>query len=155
MKKRSIILCDNIIQTLKRPGFWLSDIFFFYSRKASLSSSPSSSPISSARIPTRGPTHSPSATPPGSPSIQNNPWRSRLHTIKNSFLGSPRFHRRKLQGIPYGNHGNGYYVEVVPPLLTGTGLWWLLDAAAVWRLTMAGLLWQRVVSLSYLAYGLS
>lgn len=67
------------------------------SRKASLSSSPSSSPISSARIPTRGPTHSPSATPPGSPSIQNNPWRSRLHTIKNSFLGSPRFHRRKLQ----------------------------------------------------------
>lgn len=67
------------------------------SRKASLSSSPSSSPISSARIPARGPTHSPSATPPGSPSIQNNPWRSRLHTIKNSFLGSPRFHRRKLQ----------------------------------------------------------
>lgn len=94
----------------------------FYSRKASLSSSPSSSPISSARIPARGPTHSPSATPPGSPSIQNNPWRSRLHTIKNSFLGSPRFHRRKLQGIPYGNHGNGYYVEVAPPLLTGTCL---------------------------------
>ncbi|XP_055998144.1 serine/threonine-protein kinase BRSK2-like isoform X5 [Ostrea edulis] len=67
------------------------------SRKASLSSSPSSSPISSVRIPARGPTHSPSATPPGSPAIQNNPWRSRLHTIKNSFLGSPRFHRRKLQ----------------------------------------------------------
>ncbi|XP_055998142.1 serine/threonine-protein kinase BRSK2-like isoform X3 [Ostrea edulis] len=66
-------------------------------RKASLSSSPSSSPISSVRIPARGPTHSPSATPPGSPAIQNNPWRSRLHTIKNSFLGSPRFHRRKLQ----------------------------------------------------------
>ena len=36
-------------------------------------------------------------TPPGSP----NPWRTRLTTtIKNSFLGSPRFHRRKLlQGI--------------------------------------------------------
>ena len=32
-------------------------------------------------------------TPPGSP----NPWRTRLTTtIKNSFLGSPRFHRRKL-----------------------------------------------------------
>ncbi|XP_055998141.1 serine/threonine-protein kinase BRSK2-like isoform X2 [Ostrea edulis] len=87
-------------------------------RKASLSSSPSSSPISSVRIPARGPTHSPSATPPGSPAIQNNPWRSRLHTIKNSFLGSPRFHRRKLQGIPYGNHGNGYCKEVPPPLLT-------------------------------------
>ncbi|XP_061167158.1 serine/threonine kinase SAD-1-like isoform X4 [Saccostrea echinata] len=88
------------------------------SRKASLSSSPSSSPISSVRIPARGPTHSPSATPPGSPSIQNNPWRSRLHTIKNSLMGSPRFHRRKLQGIPYGNHGNGYYKEVASPLLT-------------------------------------
>lgn len=25
-------------------------------------------------------------------------WKSRLNTIKNSFLGSPRFHRRKLQG---------------------------------------------------------
>jgi hypothetical protein len=37
------------------------------------------------------------STPPGSP----NPWRTRLTTtIKNSFLGSPRFHRRKLlQGI--------------------------------------------------------
>lgn len=36
-------------------------------------------------------------TPPGSP----NPWRTRLTTtIKNSFLGSPRFHRRKLlQGL--------------------------------------------------------
>ncbi|XP_046460817.1 serine/threonine-protein kinase BRSK2-like [Daphnia pulex] len=33
------------------------------------------------------------STPPGSP----NPWRTRLTTtIKNSFLGSPRFHRRKL-----------------------------------------------------------
>ncbi|RZF48750.1 hypothetical protein LSTR_LSTR013834 [Laodelphax striatellus] len=27
----------------------------------------------------------------------SNHWRSRLTTIKNSFLGSPRFHRRKLQ----------------------------------------------------------
>ena len=35
-------------------------------------------------------------TPPGSPSAQH--WKSRLNTIKNSFLGSPRFHRRKLQG---------------------------------------------------------
>ncbi|CAL8322031.1 unnamed protein product, partial [Gadus morhua 'NCC'] len=25
------------------------------------------------------------------------PWRTRLNSIKNSFLGSPRFHRRKLQ----------------------------------------------------------
>ena len=76
----------------------------FYRRKASLSSgSPNGSPVSSPKH-TRGtptPTHSPSATPPTSPSIQTTPWKSRLHSIKNSFLGSPRFHRRKLQGIPY------------------------------------------------------
>ena len=49
------------------------------------------------------PTHSPSATPPSSPGVVGStPWKSRLHTIKNSFLGSPRFHRRKMQGIPYG-----------------------------------------------------
>ncbi|KAJ9589453.1 hypothetical protein L9F63_017356, partial [Diploptera punctata] len=38
-------------------------------------------------------------TPPGSPhtSTTGHHWRSRLTTIKNSFLGSPRFHRRKLQ----------------------------------------------------------
>ncbi|XP_060533342.1 serine/threonine kinase SAD-1 isoform X3 [Cylas formicarius] len=38
-------------------------------------------------------------TPPGSPHLTatSHHWRSRLTTIKNSFLGSPRFHRRKLQ----------------------------------------------------------
>ncbi|XP_050312319.1 serine/threonine-protein kinase BRSK2 isoform X2 [Anthonomus grandis grandis] len=38
-------------------------------------------------------------TPPGSPHLSSTShhWRSRLTTIKNSFLGSPRFHRRKLQ----------------------------------------------------------
>lgn len=39
-------------------------------------------------------------TPPGSPHASttgSHHWRSRLTTIKNSFLGSPRFHRRKLQ----------------------------------------------------------
>ncbi|XP_031778102.1 serine/threonine-protein kinase BRSK2 isoform X2 [Nasonia vitripennis] len=41
-------------------------------------------------------------TPPGSPHTTATSsggvhhWRSRLNTIKNSFLGSPRFHRRKL-----------------------------------------------------------
>ncbi|XP_043514261.1 serine/threonine-protein kinase BRSK2 isoform X2 [Frieseomelitta varia] len=39
-------------------------------------------------------------TPPGSPHTgagsSAHHWRSRLTTIKNSFLGSPRFHRRKL-----------------------------------------------------------
>lgn len=33
-------------------------------------------------------------TPPGSPSAAH--WRSRLNSIKNNFLGSPRFHRRKM-----------------------------------------------------------
>lgn len=38
-------------------------------------------------------------TPPGSPHPSaGHHWRTRLTTIKNSFLGSPRFHRRKLQG---------------------------------------------------------
>ncbi|KAG8232921.1 hypothetical protein J437_LFUL011030, partial [Ladona fulva] len=35
-------------------------------------------------------------TPPGSPAAVHH-WRNRLTTFKNSFLGSPRFHRRKLQ----------------------------------------------------------
>ncbi|XP_046383009.1 serine/threonine-protein kinase BRSK2 isoform X2 [Ischnura elegans] len=35
-------------------------------------------------------------TPPGSPAAVHH-WKTRLTTIKNSFLGSPRFHRRKLQ----------------------------------------------------------
>lgn len=52
-------------------------------------------------------------TPPGSPHMGAPPpvmtgstcsntggqlWKTRLTNIKNSFLGSPRFHRRKLQG---------------------------------------------------------
>ena len=41
-------------------------------------------------------------TPPGSPSAAH--WRSRLNNIKNNFLGSPRFHRRKLQGMGKGNN---------------------------------------------------
>lgn len=39
--------------------------------------------------------------PPGSPNLDNNSpgqiWKTRLTNIKNSFLGSPRFHRRKMQ----------------------------------------------------------
>lgn len=86
-----------------------SYLFFDSRRKASLSNSPSSSPVSSPKLSHRGgsssaPSHSPSATPPSSPGLMTStPWKSRLHTIKNSFLGSPRFHRRKMQGIPYPN----------------------------------------------------
>ncbi|XP_076328626.1 serine/threonine-protein kinase BRSK2-like isoform X3 [Tachypleus tridentatus] len=34
---------------------------------------------------------------PNSPDINQATWKSRLNTTRNSFLGSPRFHRRKLQ----------------------------------------------------------
>ncbi|KAG7277860.1 hypothetical protein CRUP_001312, partial [Coryphaenoides rupestris] len=47
--------------------------------------------------PKDSPTGTPSPTPPPSPSIGGLPWRTRLNSIKNSFLGSPRFHRRKMQ----------------------------------------------------------
>ena len=73
----------------------------FCRRKNSLQSvSPAVSPMNSPKLPPRNvPSIEPPAqTPPDSPSIQNMPWRTRLHTIKNSFLGSPRFHRRKMQG---------------------------------------------------------
>uniref|UniRef100_A0A667XFH2 BR serine/threonine kinase 2 n=1 Tax=Myripristis murdjan TaxID=586833 RepID=A0A667XFH2_9TELE len=67
------------------------------------SSGLSTSPLSSPRVshgnlrsrPTR-PGPPPPRRPP-SPSIGGMPWRTRLNSIKNSFLGSPRFHRRKLQ----------------------------------------------------------
>ena len=80
-------------------------VIFFSSRKNSLQgTSPSSSPLSSPKFPSHMTQLNdiPGLTPPGSPSIQTVPWRTRLHTIKNSFLGSPRFHRRKLQGEDAG-----------------------------------------------------
>lgn len=51
------------------------------------------------------------STPPGSP----NPWRTRLTTtIKNSFLGSPRFHRRKLlQGIRVLAHSHLFFSPIL------------------------------------------
>ncbi|GFT73576.1 hypothetical protein TNCV_4021751 [Trichonephila clavipes] len=62
------------------------------------SGSPSSSPLNSPKPNTRlTPDESPLNTPPGSPCLNPPYWKSRLTTIKNSFLGSPRFHRRKLQ----------------------------------------------------------
>ncbi|CAL1279421.1 unnamed protein product [Larinioides sclopetarius] len=65
--------------------------------------SPSSSPLNSPKPNTRlTPDESPLNTPPGSPSLNPPYWKSRLTTIKNSFLGSPRFHRRKLQADEVG-----------------------------------------------------
>ncbi|XP_052006706.1 serine/threonine-protein kinase BRSK2-like isoform X3 [Xyrauchen texanus] len=64
--------------------------------------SPRGSPLSTPKgtpvhTPKESPAGTPSPTPPPSPSIGGMPWRTRLNSIKNSFLGSPRFHRRKLQ----------------------------------------------------------
>uniref|UniRef100_A0A670JYW0 BR serine/threonine kinase 1 n=1 Tax=Podarcis muralis TaxID=64176 RepID=A0A670JYW0_PODMU len=43
------------------------------------------------------PQRHPGGTPPSSPGVAGVAWKTRLNSIKNSFLGSPRFHRRKLQ----------------------------------------------------------
>lgn len=43
-------------------------------------------------------------TPPGTPNLSSQYWRCRLNTLKNSFLGSPRFHRRKIPVNP-DDHG--------------------------------------------------
>ncbi|KAM3870353.1 serine/threonine-protein kinase BRSK2 [Diretmus argenteus] len=64
--------------------------------------SPRGSPLPTPKgtpvhTPKESPVGTPTPTPPPSPSIGGMPWRTRLNSIKNSFLGSPRFHRRKLQ----------------------------------------------------------
>ncbi|XP_035498462.1 serine/threonine-protein kinase BRSK2 isoform X2 [Scophthalmus maximus] len=64
--------------------------------------SPRGSPLPTPKgtpvhTPKDSPCGTPTPTPPPSPSIGGMPWRTRLNSIKNSFLGSPRFHRRKLQ----------------------------------------------------------
>lgn len=47
-------------------------------------------------------------TPPGSPQHLSNHWKSRLTSIRNSVLGSPKFHRRK----PQSNYNNLYYLQM-------------------------------------------
>ncbi|XP_075873700.1 serine/threonine-protein kinase BRSK2 isoform X4 [Nelusetta ayraudi] len=64
--------------------------------------SPRGSPLPTPRgtpahTPRDSPAGTPSPTPPPSPSVGGVPWRTRLNSIKNNFLGSPRFHRRKMQ----------------------------------------------------------
>uniref|UniRef100_A0A3B3ZRY8 Protein kinase domain-containing protein n=1 Tax=Periophthalmus magnuspinnatus TaxID=409849 RepID=A0A3B3ZRY8_9GOBI len=66
--------------------------------------SPRGSPLPTPKgtpvhTPKDSPSGTPTPTPPPSPSIGGLPWRTRLNTIKNSFLGSPRFHRRKLHTL--------------------------------------------------------
>uniref|UniRef100_A0A8C8D0W9 Protein kinase domain-containing protein n=1 Tax=Oncorhynchus tshawytscha TaxID=74940 RepID=A0A8C8D0W9_ONCTS len=70
----------------------------------------SSSPLSSPRVTPQGsplptpmgtpvhhPHHPSSSTPPSNSSSSSAHWRTRLNSFKNNLLGSPRFHRRKMQ----------------------------------------------------------
>uniref|UniRef100_A0A2K6E744 BR serine/threonine kinase 2 n=1 Tax=Macaca nemestrina TaxID=9545 RepID=A0A2K6E744_MACNE len=74
--------------------------------------SPRGSPLPTPKgtpvhTPKESPAGTPNPTPPSSPSVGGVPWRARLNSIKNSFLGSPRFHRRKLQGESPGSREAG------------------------------------------------
>ncbi|XP_077568897.1 serine/threonine-protein kinase BRSK2-like isoform X2 [Stigmatopora nigra] len=74
----------------------------FHNSQVTPHASPRGSPLPTPKgtpvhTPKDSPTGTPSPTPPPSPSIGGLPWRTRLNSIKNSFLGSPRFHRRKMQ----------------------------------------------------------
>ncbi|KAL7989990.1 hypothetical protein Chor_012656 [Crotalus horridus] len=60
--------------------------------------SPLPTPLSTpVHTPKESPSSTPCGTPPSSPGVASVAWKTRLNSIKNSFLGSPRFHRRKLQ----------------------------------------------------------
>ncbi|XP_075910442.1 serine/threonine-protein kinase BRSK2-like [Petromyzon marinus] len=63
---------------------------------------------------------SPANTPPSSPSVGAGGgggalWRNRLHSFKHTFLGSPRFHRRKLQ-VPTQEEMSGLTPDSSPEL---------------------------------------
>ena len=117
-KSNAIIISLNLSQFL----CWMY-IIMVIRRKTSLSStcsSPGVSPCPSPNVhrnrsvsanasarntpsitPKSTPSHSPGTTPPMSPrstSSSSESWKTRLHSIRNSFLGTPRFHRRKIPG---------------------------------------------------------
>uniref|UniRef100_A0A3B5LYI9 Protein kinase domain-containing protein n=1 Tax=Xiphophorus couchianus TaxID=32473 RepID=A0A3B5LYI9_9TELE len=87
----------------------------------------SSSPLSSPRVTPQGsplPTplgtpvhqiHHPSSTTPPSSSSSSTHWRTRLNSFKNNLLGSPRFHRRKLQ-VPTSEDMSSLTPESSPEL---------------------------------------
>uniref|UniRef100_A0A7N6FBM9 Protein kinase domain-containing protein n=1 Tax=Anabas testudineus TaxID=64144 RepID=A0A7N6FBM9_ANATE len=81
----------------------------------------SSSPLSSPRVTPQG---SPLPTPLGTPvpggsgglaASSSAHWRSRLNSFKNNLLGSPRFHRRKLQ-VPTSEDMSSLTPESSPEL---------------------------------------
>uniref|UniRef100_A0A8C6W5S4 Serine/threonine-protein kinase BRSK2-like n=1 Tax=Nannospalax galili TaxID=1026970 RepID=A0A8C6W5S4_NANGA len=95
------------------------------SASSGLSTSPLSSPRMSDPSPltegdacphTKGePACTPNPTPWSSPSVRGVPWWTQLNSIKNSFLGSPRFHRRKLQ-VPTPEETSNLTPESSPEL---------------------------------------
>lgn len=81
----------------------------------------SSSSSSSSRAEGGGGVGSLSLTPPSSPgggggmaASSSAHWRTRLNSFKNNLLGSPRFHRRKLQGEVYNGSYSGSREAPVP-----------------------------------------
>ncbi|KAM4824938.1 serine/threonine-protein kinase BRSK1 [Thomomys bottae] len=86
---------------------------------------PPGSPRSSGSTPLHSPLHTPRASPTGTPGTTPPPspgggvggaaWRSRLNSIRNSFLGSPRFHRRKMQ-VPTAEEMSSLTPESSPEL---------------------------------------
>ncbi|XP_012379021.1 serine/threonine-protein kinase BRSK1 isoform X2 [Dasypus novemcinctus] len=86
---------------------------------------PPGSPRSSGGTPLHSPLHTPRASPTGTPGTTPPPspgggvggaaWRSRLNSIRNSFLGSPRFHRRKMQ-VPTAEEMSSLTPESSPEL---------------------------------------
>uniref|UniRef100_A0A3B3HRL7 Protein kinase domain-containing protein n=1 Tax=Oryzias latipes TaxID=8090 RepID=A0A3B3HRL7_ORYLA len=82
--------------------------------------SPRGSPLPTPKgtpvhTPKDSPAGTPTPTPPPSPSLGGLPWRTRLNSIRNSFLGSPRFHRRKLQ-VPSQEETSSLTPESSPEL---------------------------------------
>uniref|UniRef100_A0A8B9HK86 BR serine/threonine kinase 2b n=1 Tax=Astyanax mexicanus TaxID=7994 RepID=A0A8B9HK86_ASTMX len=88
--------------TVSIYGMWMNGKLIDVTSSVTPHPSPRGSPLPTPKgtpvhTPKESPAGTPSPTPPPSPSIGGMPWRTRLNSIKNSFLGSPRFHRRKLQ----------------------------------------------------------
>uniref|UniRef100_A0A8C2DCS1 Si:dkey-16p21.7 n=1 Tax=Cyprinus carpio TaxID=7962 RepID=A0A8C2DCS1_CYPCA len=102
----------------------LTDIFWCSDRSRSVSGAStglSSSPLNSPRVTPQGsplptplgtPVHHPQHPPP-TPSSAH--WRTRLNSFKNNLLGSPRFHRRRLQ-VPTSEDMSSLTPESSPEL---------------------------------------
>ncbi|KAF6780436.1 hypothetical protein AHF37_00071 [Paragonimus kellicotti] len=85
------------------------------------------SPTSTSRaqhFSTVAPASTPACTTPTSPNASSQPWRIKLNNLKMSFLGSPRFHRKKSGLVdetpPSSPKGSGY--THTRPVTTGRSM---------------------------------